>query len=92
MLLYCEKFSHLNCRRLLSVSVQDSIIKTVKRSFPRAMKIESFKFYLRWILPCHSSRFSNSTWEFDFEFKQLAFLTPCDQAFNPPFLGAKLLN
>ena len=22
--------------------------------------------------------------------KQLAFLTPCDQAFNPPFLGGKI--
>ena len=23
-------------------------------------------------------------------FTQLAFLTPCDQAFNPPFLGGKI--
>ena len=25
-------------------------------------------------------------------YKQLAFLTPCDQAFNPPFLGAKIIE
>ena len=24
--------------------------------------------------------------------KQLAFLTPCDQAFNPPFLGGKIIE
>ena len=23
---------------------------------------------------------------------QLAFLTPCDQAFNPPFLGGKIIE
>ena len=23
---------------------------------------------------------------------QLAFLTPCDQAFNPPFLGSKIIE
>ena len=26
------------------------------------------------------------------EFRQLAFLTPCDQAFNPPFLGGKTIE
>ena len=25
-------------------------------------------------------------------FEQLAFLTPCDQAFNPPFLGGKIIE
>ena len=25
-------------------------------------------------------------------YNQLAFLTPCDQAFNPPFLGGKIIE
>ena len=25
-------------------------------------------------------------------YTQLAFLTPCDQAFNPPFLGGKIIE
>ena len=27
-----------------------------------------------------------------FSLAQLAFLTPCDQAFNPPFLGGKIIE
>ena len=30
--------------------------------------------------------------ECDLKFEQLAFLTACDQAFNPPFLGGKIIE